>query len=163
MSDIVIDGPATRLTLTESGSSAITGFSLTIDAAAANERRLFKFHGGPGAVISLVPGGQMTIKSDLDDDNRRAKFWLADGGILFGTGPGGFTTIIGGNSPARRAELDLDVGWAGAMGLNALTSMTGHVSFDLADGVHAQFGRLIIGGPANVTVVAGTDAELRTN
>lgn len=161
--DIVIEGPTTRLTMTESGieGSVITGLTLTIDASAANAARSFRFDGGEFGRIDLGCFGKVTIKSDLDDDNHRAKFWLAAGHITTGNGAVQIT-IVGGDSPARRVELDLDVFWGGGSGVNGLTTMTGYVSIDLADDAPLGFGRLVI-GPGQVKVVAGSNAALTSS
>ena len=107
---------------------------------------------GFGGEIDLGNAGTLTVKSDPDVDNRRAKLWFVDGSISMGNAA--VVAIAAGSSFARRVEFDMDGGgWSVGGSSTQLTTMSGYVTFDLAEDINLFVGRLVIGGAVQTTLV----------
>jgi len=152
---LTIDGSQTRLYLTASSATFVV-HDLVIDANAANAPLTFKLNGG---VLDLGDNSNdIIVKSDLDEDNKRAKLWLNTGEFNFGN----FSAMVitGGVGSVRRAELDLDEDVI--LNNNGVVYMTGDVAVDIAANKTFHTEKLIIEGPSVVRVNAGSGAKLET-
>ncbi len=150
---VFIDGK-TALHLTQDATSCFCATTLTIDAEAADAPRKFELDGGTITLGSMSP---LTIKSDTDAPNRRATLWLRNGEIAFGTTSQ--FLIVGGDTSAKRVELDLDQD-VDVQRPSGLTTMYGYVDVDVASGKHFNTAKLVIIGPAVLKVEAGSGAGL---
>ena len=155
---IFVDGTQTRLILTTGSTGTLEAWGIRIDANAANEQRALKLNGG---TLAIKPSEYLWIESDPDADNKRAKFWLAVGGIDFGTS--NWIQLVGGGSNARRAEMDLDQDLT--LLQNGFTIIKGYVTIDIAAGKMFTSSVTTIsgtGGPAVLTVTSGSGGVMNT-
>ncbi|MCH7720917.1 MAG: hypothetical protein IH988_07990 [Planctomycetes bacterium] len=151
--DVTIDSSSAVLDL--SGNLGMSAESLKLDAETANASRAFKINGGTLGIIN-VGLQEVRLISDNDETNRRAKLWVATGGLTFGCASN--LVLIGGDAFSKRVELDLDQDMT--VGVVGSTTMSGYVSIDIADNKVLKASTLTISGPAIVGVVAGTNARL---
>lgn len=151
--DVTIDSSSAVLDL--SGNLGMAVESLKLDAEAANASRAFKINGGPLGVINAGLS-EVRLISDNDESNRRAKLWVATGTLTFGCGSD--LVLIGGDAFSKRVELDLDQDMT--VGVVGVTTMTGHISVDIAEGKVFKTSTLSISGPAILTVATGPNARL---